>query len=532
MQIRSKHGQSQKANLLLTNARILYPARIAKSKKKFLSDPSTVAIRGDKILAVGGKELLEDCHGPVTQIVDCQNGTLMPGFNDAHCHILAYASSLLYLDVSPRSASSIEDIKALIKKKAAMLKPGDWITASGYDEFRLLEKRHPLSGDLDEAAPQNPVRLIHRTGYACVLNSLAMKLMNITVNTGEPEDGYIDRDTSGEPNGLLFGMKDYLEIRLDAGLLESREINRVLSLANKNYLAWGITSLQDATASNDIKRWNFFHKIKNEGLLRSRVTFMPGYRHVNSFLEAGFSPKHGDINLRLGPVKIVANMASGRLYPEARALEEIIKEMHRKGFQIALHSLEVETLEAGLEAINKALRENPRTDHRHRIEHCSICPPELIVMIRDAGLMVVSQPSFIYYNGDRYLSYVPQEQVPWLYPIGSLHRQGIKVAFSSDAPVAAPDPVMGLYASVARLAVEGKDITPLELVTLPEAMQMYTYNGAYASFEEKVKGSIEAGKLADLVLLRPGPLETGLKNIRDVKMLLTVLGGEIVYEGH
>lgn len=516
------------ADLILTNARVI---DMVKQGQALLSRPSTVAIKGEKILAVGGREILRDCRGAGTRVIDCQRGTLIPGFNDAHCHILAYASSLLHLDISPRAVSSIDEIKSLVRAKASALPPGEWITGSGYDEFRLLEGRHPLRGDLDAAAPKHPVRLIHRTGYACVLNSMALQLMNITVNTTEPEDGYIDRDQSGEPDGLLFGMGDYLESRLEPELQKTGEIEKGLYLANKKYLAWGITSLQDATLSNNLKRWRFFRKITDDGILKSRIIFMPGYMAFSEFLGEGFKRGSGNSQLCLGPVKIMVNKARGRLYPEQEDLERIALNIHREGFQLALHSLEVETLEAELKALKTALIEYPGKNHRHRIEHCSLCTPQLLKILKDLGLVVVSQPAFIYYNGDRYLSYVLPEQRSWLYRLGSFHRAGIKVAFSSDAPVAEPDPIMGLYASVARLTEQGENMLPLELVNLPEALQMYTYNSAYASFEETIKGSIEAGKLADLVLLKPGPLEVGLKNLKDIKVMLTLVGGKILYEG-
>ncbi len=523
------------ADLILANAQVLNTTKLPWHSRYL---PSAVAIKGDKILAVGGKEVLNDCRGAMTRVVDCCHSALLPGFNDSHCHIMAYAASLLHLDVSRRVVSSIEEIKSVVKSRAGKLQPGEWITGSGYDEFNLREKRHPLRLDLDEAAPDHPVRLIHRTGYACVLNSLALKLMNITVNTAEPEDGYIDRDQHGEPNGLLFGMQDNLDGKLEPELQKAGEIEKGLSVANKKYLGWGITSLQDATVSNDLKRWFFFERIKNEGILTSRITFMLGYKNFAEFHSRGFKPgqsaelpDRGNYQLCLGPVKIVMNMTRGKLYPEQDELNRLALCIHKAGFQLALHSLEVETLESELRALTTALIEYPRKNHRHRIEHCSLCPARMLGILKDIGAVVVSQPAFLYYNGDRYLSYVPQEQKPWLYRLGSFHRAGIRVAFSSDSPVAEPDPLMGLYASVARLTAQGKDILPLELITLPEAMHMYTYNGAYASFEEEIKGSIEEGMLADLVLLSPNPLEVGLKSIKDVKVLLTIVGGKIVYEG-
>ncbi len=522
------------ADLILANVRVIDTAKLARLPSKI----SVLAVNGEKIVACGGREILRDYRGAATRVIDCQQGVLLPGFNDAHCHIATYASSLLHLDMSPRAVSSIEEMKSVIRARAMTLPAGEWITGSGYDEFRLREGRHPLRGDLDEAAPAHPVRLIHRTGYAWVMNSVALKLANITVNTPEPEDGYIDRDQSGEPDGLLFGMDDFLEARLEPLLHKAGEIEKGLSLANREYLARGITSLQDATISNDLKQWRFFKKIVKDGVLKSRVTFMPGYRSFAEFLDEGFKPGQAagpsasDGNrLRLGPVKVVVNMARGRIHPQQEELDRIALEIHRSGFQMAMHSLEVETLEAELKAVTAALVSCPRKNHRHRIEHCSLCPPHLLKILKDAGLIVVSQPAFLYCSGDRYLSHVPQEQRLWLYSIGSFHRAGIRVAFSSDSPVAEPNPLTGLYGAVARLTELGKDILPIEFISLPEAIQMYTYNGACASFEEKVKGSIGEGKLADLILLKPGPLDAGVKSLKDVKVMLTVVGGVVVHEG-
>ena len=489
-----------------------------------------VAIKGDKILTVGGNEGLESVRGAKTRVTDCQGKTLVPGFNDAHCHIFSLLRKLLSIDLSPPSVSSIADIKAAIHQKAESTPPGQWITGTDYNDFYLAEKRHPTRWDIDEVAPHHPVILSHRSLHACVLNSLALSLAGITRETEEPPGGHIDRDiTSGEPNGLLFEMLGYIREKVMPSLSEA-ELTKGVTLVNRRYLSQGITSLQDATYISDYKRWQHFLRFKEKGILKSRVSMMCGIETMSQFQEAGLVFGSGDSQLRLGGVKIVPSWVSGQLYPPQPELNEQVLNAHRAGFQVCIHAIQDSMVEAAINALEYAQGQLPQAGRRHRIEHCSECPPHLLERLKELQPVVVTHPLFPYYSGERYLAMIQPEQLRWLYRFKSLLDSGLIVAAGSDSPIVPENPLVGIYGAVTRQAESGQQLSPEECISASQALAMYTINAAYASFEEGIKGSITQGKLADLVLLSDDPTRVPPEQIKEIKVEMTIIGGEVVWE--
>ncbi len=489
-----------------------------------------VAVKGDRILLVGGKESLDSVRGTKTRVIDCQGKTVVPGFNDAHCHIFSFLRKLLSIDLSPSSVSSISNIKAAIHQKAQNVPRGQWIIGTGYNDFYLAEKSHPNRWDIDEVAPHHPVILTHRSLHACVLNSLALSLAGITVETEEPPGGQIARDLkSGEPNGLLFEMLGYIIEKVMPPLSEA-ELANGIALANRHYLSQGITSLQDATVVNDFSRWQKFRRFKDTGKLKSRLSMMSGIEAVNQFQEAGLTFGAGDSQLRLGGVKVVPIEAPGQLYPPQLELNQQALKAHRAGFQLAIHAVLTSTVEAAIIALEYAYSQFPQAGRRHRIEHCSECPPHLLKRLKKLQAIVVTQPPFPYYSGERYLATIPRDQLRWLYRVKSFLKSGLIVAGSSDSPIVPDNPLVGIYAAVTRQAESGQQLLLEERISVNQALAMYTTNAAYASFEEGIKGSITQGKLADLVLLSDDPTRIPPEQIKDIKVEMTIIGGEIVWE--
>lgn len=489
-----------------------------------------VAIKGDRVLLVAGNEELESVRGAGTRIVDCQGRTVVPGFNDAHCHLFSFIRKLLSVDLSPLSVSSINDIKAAIRHRARNTPLGKWLGGTGYNEFYLTEKRHPNRWDIDEVAPNHPVVLAHRSLHACVLNSLALSLAGITGKTPAPPGGLIDRDlSSGEPSGLLFGMLGYLNEKVLPPLSEE-ELAKGINLANQHYLSLGITSVQDATVTNDLGRWQTFRRFKDTGKLKSRVSVMPGAKALSQLQEAGLTPGSGDSQLRLGGIKIVLSEATGRLYPPQPELNQQVLNAHQNGFQLAIHAVEQNTVEAAITALEYAYGYLPRVERRHRIEHCSECPPHLLKRLSQLRAVVVTQPPFLYYSGERYLAELPANQRQWLYPFKSLLSSGLVVAGSSDSPVVPDNPLVGIYAAVTRQAESGQRLLPQECISASQALAMYTLNAAYASFEEGIKGSLAPGKLADMVVLSDDPTKSPAERIKDIQVEMTIIDGKVVWE--
>jgi hypothetical protein len=252
-----------------------------------------------------------------------------------------------------------------------------------------------------------------------------------------------------------------------------------------------------------------------------------------AFKENGKRQRGSDINenqLRSGAIKIILDDTTGRLHPSPSELNEMVLAVHRTGQQIAIHALEEKAVEAACEAINFALEKSPSKDHRHRIEHCSVCPPDLARKIESLGITVVTQPAFIYFHGERYLDTVPDEQMKNLYPIKTLLDQGINVAASSDCPIISPDPLIGINAAMHRLSATGAMVGGREKIRSTAAIQMYTLNAARAAFEETIKGTITPGKLADLVILNADPTRLTADEFSNLKVDKTIIGGQVVWE--
>lgn len=525
----------RKADLILVNARVLTfdPTR---------PRASLVAVRDGQVLWAGDEGDLEMLRGPESRVVDCQGRTLLPGFVDAHLHLFAYAANLMGVDCSPQAVASIGAVQEALRRRASQTPTGTWLRGWGYEEFHLAERRHPNRRELDEAAPEHPVKLVHRSGHASVLNSMALARLGITRETDEPPGGVIERDwETAELTGYLLEMEGELEARGAPGLTGA-ELERGLALARERLLSLGITSIHEATPSRALAHWDMLQSLKGSRALPIRVYKMVSVADLEALAQRNLFFGAGDPGLSVGAVKIMLNEIGDELLPEPEELREQVYAAHRAGYQVAFHAVEERAIEAALEAVEYALRRSleeaadiasyglPLHDHRHRIEHCGVCPPALARRIASLRLLVVTQPAFIAEHGERYLAQAPPEKQPWLYPTGSLKAAGVKVAFGSDCPVVPPDPFIGVHAAVTRRARHGRMLSPGEAVSPLEALQMYTWAGAYAASDEHVKGAVAPGQLADLALLSEDPLTAEPERLAEIQVERTIIGGETVWE--
>jgi len=281
------------------------------------------------------------------------------------------------------------------------------------------------------------------------------------------------------------------------------EIDHGVAAVSRQLLGWGITAIQDATASNTLDDVEVFRKLQERGLLQQRATLMLG-------------------EIALGhPVKIVFDESTGRLHPSPKEIRARVLAAHRAGNQVALHVVTPEALEAALDAIEYAQCAFQRLDPRHRIEHCSVCTPEQARRIAGLGAVVCTQPGFIHYSGDRYLSDVGPEQLPWLYPLRALLDAGVRVAGGSDSPIAPADPWAALHAAVTRRSASGWEVGPEQGVSVQDAIGMYTIGAAASCFQDHELGRIAPGYLADIVVLSGDP----------PRPVLTIVAGEIAWDG-
>lgn len=512
------------ADLVLRNANIITmdPAKPV---------ATLVAVSGDRIGMVGTDVGLESIVDRQTRIIDCAGRTLAPGFNDAHCHIMSLVRKLLSLDLSPASVGSIADVKAAIRRQAAATPQGQWISATGLNDFYLAEKRLPNRWELDEAAPGHPVVLSHRSLHACVLNSRALERAGIGVDSEEPPGATIERDlATGEPNGILYEMLGYIREKVMAPL-SGEEFAEGVARANELYLSRGLTSLQDASITNDLSRWRTLKALRDSGKLQSRVDMMAGEKEWPSFREAGMRTGWGDEGLRVGPVKVMLGNDPTRLREGQAELNEKTLATHRAGFQLAFHANHFEAIESAIDAIEYAQKAFPIAGRRHRIEHGSECSDRLLERMAALNMSIATQPPFVYYSGERYLATVPKERQPMLYRFGAMFKAGLTVAASSDSPVVDNNPLVGIYAAVSRKTEGGHSLLPQESVSAAQALAMYTLHGARVSRENAIKGSIAPGKLADMVLLSADPTREDTEAIKDIRVVMTVVGGRVVWEG-
>jgi len=489
-----------------------------------------VAVTGDVISLVGGDDALASAAGAKTRVIDCRGMTVVPGFNDAHCHLFSFVRKLLSIDLGPESVASIADIKAAIARRAAGTPPGEWLSGTGYNEFYLREKHGPSRWDLDEAAPDHPVVVSHRSLHACVLNSRALSLAGISRQTPDPPGGLIDRDlATGEPTGVLYEMLGHVREKVMPPLSDD-ELSKGVALADRQYLSWGITSLHEATVRNDYHRWQSLRHFKEAGRLQPRIYMMLGEPARGRFQEAGLASGSGDSHLRLGAVKLILSEATGKLEPSPEELHRQALDSHRAGFQLALHAIEESTVAAAIAALEHVNKNSPVAARRHRIEHCAECPPPLLERLCALRPVIVTQPPFLYYSGERYLATVAPSQLPWLYRIKSPLERGLVVAGSSDSPVVPGNPLAGIGAAVTRRAASGQYLLPDEAVSPRQALAMYTVNAAYASFEEGIKGAIAPGRLADMVVLNADPAGVPPEAIKDIRVVMTIIGGRVAWE--
>ncbi|PKB80188.1 MAG: hypothetical protein BZY88_09420 [SAR202 cluster bacterium Io17-Chloro-G9] len=524
-----------KANLLLLNVRVL---DLETKLEPAPVNPLAVAIKDGTIAGVASKDEVSGLAGPGASVVDCGGKALMPGLVDAHCHLLALAASLLGIDCGPRNVSSIQQLQQMVHRQVRETPPGRWVRGFGYDDTALVEGRHPNRWDLDPVSPDHPVRLDHRSGHASVLNSRALELAGINDETPDPVEGIIDRDpASGKPTGLLLEMADYLRLRVGPSR-DKTEFQIGVKSLNRKLLEYGITSAHDAGPSNGLDRWQTFQELKSSGLLSSRIVMMAGASNLQEFQQSNLGFGYEDDGLRIGQAKIMLTSTTGSLHPGTAELEEMVREAHAAGFPVAIHAVEQEAVAAASSVLTNQGMPRGIGAGRDRIEHCSECPAELIDQVARSGAAVVTQPGLIYWNGDSYLANVEPGLLPHLYPAGALHRSGVPLAFGSDAPVTDPNPWPAIYSAVTRRTSSGTALPRKDnqasldqRVPVRDALRMYTSAGGSAAKFGGIHSGIKAGYPADLVLLEADPTRVDEDSLKNIRAVMTIIGGKVAWEG-
>lgn len=484
----------------------------------------TVLIRHGRVEWVGERRNLSPAVLAAADAIDCGGDTIVPGFIDAHCHILAYAASLEAVDCSPSVVSCIDDILREIGRAAEVTPRGEWIRATGYSDFDLREKRHPTRRDLDRVTPHHPVRLNHRSGHASVLNSIALESVGISTETEEPPGGTIARDLEdGGPSGVLLEMADWLDGRIQP--LNEDRLREAVSQASRIFLSQGVTCVVDATPSNSVDRWKSLRRLREERGFLPSLHLMAAADRLDDFLRAGLRFGEGDGIASIGHGKIVITRSGGRLHPQPDELRSIIEYAHSRGFPVAIHAVEADAVTAAAEA----LAANSVPVLRDRIEHASECPPDALDALLRAGPVVVTQPRFVRDSGLRYLEEFGSD-VRWLYRFNTFVNGGLTLAASSDAPVSAPSPITGMRAAITRQVESGEVIGEEERLTAMQALEMHTKGAAYAACSEDMAGTIAVGKRANIAILSADPTSITPERLPDVDVMMTIVNGEVVWQ--
>lgn len=505
----------------------------------------------DKVFKVGSDTEVENLIDEDTDVIDLEGQTLIPGFVDCHAHPINFGLALMSVDCKTPSVNSIKEIVEKIQAAADEEPEGEWIIGRGYDDFKLSEKRHPNRWDLDEASPNNPVIITRFCEHISVVNSLALELAGISKDTKDPEGGQIDRDPkTSEPTGVLrWGAKELVLRLIPPPSIE--QLRQAIILASEQFLAKGVTSVSEAGEINASAMKAYQTAVWGDGV-PLRINLMMPISMLGSLHKLGFSTGFGDDRLRIGPIKIIADGSTsgrtaalsepyddapenfGMMYLNQHELNNMIFAAHSAGFQVGVHAIGDRAISAVIDAIELALKQIPKNDHRHRIEHCGINNSTIVTRLKEMGIIPVPQPIFLYGEGESYRTGLGEDRVKWAYPLKSYIENGITVPMSSDCPCTSGDelisPLLGIFMAVTRKTDIDREIGSEQKIDVKDALRAYTLNGAYTTFEEGIKGSIEPGKLADFVVLSDNPFNTKNNEIKNINVEMTIIGGKIVYE--
>ncbi|GAB4335024.1 MAG: amidohydrolase [Candidatus Abyssubacteria bacterium] len=528
-----------KEQILLKNAHVL-------TMNQAQPRAEAVLIEGSHIKAVGPLSQVKPLAGKC-EVVDLGGKTLLPGFVDCHMHPILTAYFLINLDLN--HIRSIEELLECARLKARETPPDQWILGIRFNEEGTAEQRLPALAELDQAVPGHPLLILRYCGHLAIANSKALALANITPETADPHGGEIERRADGTLTGVL--RETAISLVTDQIAPPEWEVfGSAVERAFRQLAANGITGVHGILQTSDAGPSGKLGYLEVSALkafrekIPQRLYLMIMTTQASEIEEARASELHDDSPgsmCRVGPWKIICDGSLGghsavmfEPYTDAAdmrgilvwsesELEGMIREAHMHGMQLAVHCIGDRMAHIVLEILAQVLKESPARDHRHRIEHASVMPPQLIRRAKELGLIMSVQPPFIY-SEKEWLSKRLGQRVRYTYPFRSMIESGLVLCAGSDAPVESADPILGIYSSVNRLGV-----APDEAIGVEDAIRMYTTNAAYASFEENIKGTIESGKLADLVVLSDDPLSIPPANLRDISVEMTMVGGTIIY---
>ncbi len=537
------------ADLILFNGKVV-------TVDKDGSEAEAVAVKDGKIIKVDGTSGVLQLARSDTVKIDLKGKLLLPGFIDTHEHCIRKGLQLDWVNCGTPPMRSLEDVVKALRDKAESKPPGEWVIGSWFDESQWGDKRFPNRYDLDRASTDHPIYLGRAGGHNSVANSLALEMAGISKDTPQPPGGNIERDENGEPTGRLDEIAAMDMVR---GIIPTPSPEEETGLLTENwpileqmYLSWGLTSIHEAHIK--APQALAYQKLDRDNRLNIRIGLMldgmtpyKGYATSDLARQGIRTPFKWSDRLRVVGVKVGTDGAMGSLTaalhedytndPGNKGIirctrEELVDEVtrcHIAGLQVCIHAIGDRAIDMSLEAIEEALKVKPWPDHRHRIEHAGYVLPRQLKKIKELGVNISASIGFCYPIGDSHIATLGQERLCGYYPMKSFRDHGIMAAGNSDG-FGTSYALTGIYGCVARKSRSDRYLCKDEAIPILDAIRAYTWNAAYLEGTENEKGSIEAGKFADFIVLDRDIMTLPHEEILKAKVLKTIINGEVVYE--
>ena len=507
-----------------------------------------VAVKFGRILAVGTNEDIKSLIGPATDIIDLEGKTVIPGLIDSHCHMaLVGVGRMLTEDLSEEAGiRSISDIQSALAKRSQNTPSGEWVTGFQEDDSKLAEKRHPTRWELDEASREHPIIISTVGGHFSIANSKAFEMAGVTKDTNDPVGGKMDRDP--ETGDITGGLHEKAIDMIRPGWLgfPTREQSYDgAKLILEECASVGLTCVYDTVEGSQIRA---FIDLKNAGALPVRVRMDVMIDLFPELKKLGIFRGLGDDWLKLCGLKfffdgaISARTAAvsepyldkAEFYGVFATTREIatktIMNAYAEGYRISAHANGDSAIEMYLDIMEEAQAKFPREDPRNRDIHCTVVNPKLVQRIKKLGMLPTIFGPYVYYHGDKLIPSFGEERLEWMFAARSFLDAGIMLSAHSDHPCAPFPPLMAIHGLVNRTTKAGRPIGQSQKISVMEALRLYTINAAYQSFDENELGSLEPGKLADMVVLGQDILSIETDKIIDIAIEKTIINGNVIFE--
>jgi predicted amidohydrolase YtcJ len=544
-------GAHLKADVIFTHGNV-YIGVVDSSSLGAGKRAEAIAVRGDRILAVGSRDQVMKTKGPDTKVVDLDGHFVMPGFNDAHLHLASAGFEKLNVDLV--GVKTLDEFRERLHAKVEAAGPGEWVIGGGWDETLWPVKALPTRWDLDEVSGKHPVFLDRVDGHIGVANTRALQLASVTVASRDPEGGKIDRDEAGTPNGILRETaRDAVKAVVPKPTHDKRR--QAIEGALADLASHGITSAQDNSSWEDFQ---LYQELEHEGKLTARISeWLPFDDSIDDLNQKRNSQPVSDQLLHTGMLKgfmdgSLGSKTAALLEPysddpknsglpqyEAGKLNAMTRERVLAGYQVGFHAIGDKGVQLALDAFAEAEKTakdgkvkavDGGTDYRLRIEHVQVATPQQIMRFKELKVIASMQPNHLLTDMNWAESRLGAKRAEHSYAWAELLRRGVVLAFGTDYPVEPVTPFRGLYSAITRLSETGKkSYYPEQKVTIEQAIAAYTVGSAFAEFSEKEKGKIAPGMLADFVVLDRDITSVAPPKILETKVLRTVVGGKTVY---